>query len=137
MERVHRVSLKRQRTAGTSSSTLPTAGAESGTVVAVEAGAEEYLRDEEIASMRGNDRQAEDISNSLLRSAGSPLVEPNPERLAIRLRPQPPSLHSTLSVDGGVGQSDCEVVAMMCPVCGRTFGQSQSLRRHLKTHLIA
>uniref|UniRef100_A0A158RAJ0 Ras-responsive element-binding protein 1 n=1 Tax=Taenia asiatica TaxID=60517 RepID=A0A158RAJ0_TAEAS len=136
MERVHRVSLKRQRTSCIPSSAVPAAGPASRAVVAVETGAEEYLRDEEIASMRGNDRQAEDISNSLLRSAGSPLVEPNPERLALRLRPQPPPLRSTLSVGGEAGPSDCGVVTMMCPVCGRTFGQAQSLQRHLKTHLI-
>ncbi|CDS36940.1 ras responsive element binding protein 1 [Echinococcus multilocularis] len=137
MERVHRVSLKRQRTTGLASSTIPTVGPESGAAVAVETGAEEYLRDEEIASMRGNDRQAEDISNSLLRSAGSPVVEPNPERLALRTRPPPPSLPSTLSMGEGADQSECGVAAMMCPVCGRTFGLAQSLRRHLKTHLIA
>ncbi|KAL5103796.1 U2 small nuclear ribonucleoprotein auxiliary factor 35 kDa subunit-related protein 2 [Taenia crassiceps] len=132
MERVHRVSLKRQRATGTSSSALPTVGSESGAAVVENTGAEEYLRDEEIASMRGNDRQAEDISNSLLRSAGSPLVEPNPERLALRSRPQPPPLHP---VGGEAGQSDGGVMVMICPVCGRTFGQAQSLRRHLKTHL--
>ncbi|VEL06748.1 unnamed protein product [Protopolystoma xenopodis] len=41
----------------------------------------EELREDELISMDCNDRQAEDISNSLLQSAGNPIVEPNPERL--------------------------------------------------------
>ncbi|KAM7538648.1 hypothetical protein Aperf_G00000058509 [Anoplocephala perfoliata] len=131
MERVHRVSLKRCHQRSSPGSFL---SAESFTAATdLEAGAEgtEYLREEEIASMRGNDLAAEDISNRLLKSAGSPLIEPNPQRLANQHRvdaktASPQSLTFEESP-----------TAMMCPVCGRSFGASHSLRRHLKTHLMA
>ncbi len=100
MERVHRVSLKRHQK--------------------VTGGTTDELRQDEIASMEGNDRQAEDISNTLLRSAGSPLVEPNPERFqqtGVTLVP-----------------ANEERAAFSCPVCGKAFSLRHSLRRHIKMH---
>lgn len=140
MERVHHVSLKRQRTCASVFSTASTQNMKS---VSMDTHEGEFLRDDEIASMRGNDRQAEDISNSLLRSAGSPVVEPNPERLAHRSH-NPPPLPMTASAGGVTASSsvislDCDTVSMgsatLCPICGRGFGLAQSLRRHLKTHI--
>nr|CAH8822606.1 unnamed protein product [Trichobilharzia regenti] len=116
MERVHRVSLKRQRqrfnqtssmsiqspssgdnrselsghysnknsvgratTATTTTTTTATLGDNNNNDQEID-GIEE-LREDEILSMNSNEKQAEDISNSLLIRAGDPVVEPNPERL--------------------------------------------------------
>lgn len=86
MERVHWVSLKRQKQkhqiglfeASTLSPSVGEASPQT-TQQAPKLNIEE-LRDEEIVSMDNNDKQAEDISNAILRSAGSPKIEPNPER---------------------------------------------------------
>nr|CDS29926.1 ras responsive element binding protein 1 [Hymenolepis microstoma] len=126
MERVHHVSLKRcHKRLSPVEICSATDNMES------EMGETEYLREEEIASMRGNDRAAEDISNRLLKSAGSPLVEPNPQRLANQHRVDSGSISpQQKSFDG-------EPTAIMCPVCGRGFGFAQSFRRHLKSHWMA
>lgn len=93
MERVHQVSLKRQRqrvqsasgpegqrldASGDTRSTNGTYAPDTGSNLAE---ATEELREDEIISMSSNEKQAEDISNSLLTRAGDPVVEPNPERL--------------------------------------------------------
>lgn len=109
MERVHRVSLKRQRLGDANSSNVNMMAAEE-------------LREEEIASMEGNDRQAEDISNTLLRTAGSPLVEPNPERFT----------HATTL--SGVTNHE-SVTSFNCSLCSKQFNLRHSLRRHMKTHV--
>ncbi|GAA28164.2 Ras-responsive element-binding protein 1 [Clonorchis sinensis] len=97
MERVHQVSLKRQRQriqshlAGTSSehrsdSSLFCSDSICGSLNQDRADGSrssgmEELREDEILSMNSNEKQAEDISNTLLIRAGDPKVEPNPERL--------------------------------------------------------
>ncbi|CAH8824993.1 unnamed protein product [Trichobilharzia szidati] len=114
MERVHRVSLKRQRqrfnrtsmsiqspSSGdnrselsghhsnmnsvgrttTATTTTTTTTATLGDNNDQEIDGIEELREDEILSMNSNEKQAEDISNSLLIRAGDPVVEPNPERL--------------------------------------------------------
>ncbi|KAM3188375.1 hypothetical protein ACTXT7_000349 [Hymenolepis weldensis] len=126
MERVHRVSLKRCHQRSSPSEMCPI-----GINMGSETGETEYLREEEIASMRGNDRAAEDISNRLLKSAGSPLVEPNPQRLANQHRVDSRSISpQPMKIDEGP-------TVIMCPVCGRGFGLAQSFRGHLKTHWMA
>ncbi|KAA3681167.1 uncharacterized protein DEA37_0002792 [Paragonimus westermani] len=101
MERVHQVSLKRQRQRiqcqmtgafGTgllngeqrSDGTAPRPGgnpSEPGLSDSTRSDGLEELREDEILSMCSNEKQAEDISNTLLIRAGDPVVEPNPERL--------------------------------------------------------
>ncbi|TGZ64446.1 hypothetical protein CRM22_006371 [Opisthorchis felineus] len=97
MERVHQVSLKRQRQriqshlAGASSehrsdSSLFCSDSICGSLNQDRADGSrssgmEELREDEILSMNSNEKQAEDISNTLLIRAGDPKVEPNPERL--------------------------------------------------------
>ncbi|KAF7262147.1 hypothetical protein EG68_00506 [Paragonimus skrjabini miyazakii] len=101
MERVHQVSLKRQRQRiqcqmtgvfGTgllnseqrSDGTVLRSGgnpSEPGLSDSTRSDGLEELREDEILSMCSNERQAEDISNTLLIRAGDPVVEPNPERL--------------------------------------------------------
>ncbi|TPP66010.1 Ras-responsive element-binding protein 1 [Fasciola gigantica] len=93
MERVHQVSLKRQRQRGhcaygpegqrvDSGGDIPSMNGSCTSDVGSNfpEGTEE-LREDEIISMSSNEKQAEDISNSLLTRAGDPVVEPNPERL--------------------------------------------------------
>ncbi|KAH8849684.1 Ras-responsive element-binding protein 1 [Schistosoma japonicum] len=101
MERVHRVSLKRQRqrfhqssvsiqspSSGDNRSELSGHNSNLYSVSRTNIGDNdqeldniEELREDEILSMNSNEKQAEDISNSLLIRAGDPVVEPNPERL--------------------------------------------------------
>ncbi|KAF8566525.1 hypothetical protein P879_05864 [Paragonimus westermani] len=101
MERVHQVSLKRQRQRiqcqmtgvfGTgllngeqrSDGTAPRPSgnpSEPGLSDSTRSDGLEELREDEILSMCSNEKQAEDISNTLLIRAGDPVVEPNPERL--------------------------------------------------------
>ncbi|CAH8471978.1 unnamed protein product [Heterobilharzia americana] len=102
MERVHRVSLKRQRqrfnqsnmsiqspSSGDNRSELSGHHSNLNSVSRTTTGDNneqqldgiEELREDEILSMNSNEKQAEDISNSLLIRAGDPVVEPNPERL--------------------------------------------------------
>ncbi|VDP71731.1 unnamed protein product [Echinostoma caproni] len=93
MERVHQVSLKRQRqrvqcAQGPDGQRIDSIGdtrsfnsaCASETASNLPEGSEE-LREDEIISMSSNEKQAEDISNTLLTRAGDPVVEPNPERL--------------------------------------------------------
>ncbi|VDP29114.1 unnamed protein product [Schistosoma mattheei] len=101
MERVHRVSLKRQRqrfhqsnmsiqspSSGDNRSELSGHNSNLNSISRTNIGDNdqeldniEELREDEIISMNSNEKQAEDISNSLLIRAGDPVVEPNPERL--------------------------------------------------------
>uniref|UniRef100_A0A5K3FN19 C2H2-type domain-containing protein n=1 Tax=Mesocestoides corti TaxID=53468 RepID=A0A5K3FN19_MESCO len=128
MERVHRVSLKRQKRDPYGSACC--------------SAAEEFLREEEIASMQGNDRQADDISNTLLRSAGSPLVEPNPERCAQFTNTNTTTTAATIDCMLTSAASSASIFSKdrspaVCSLCGKQFALQYSLRRHLKTHMPA
>ncbi|CAL8096370.1 unnamed protein product [Calicophoron daubneyi] len=107
MERVHQVSLKRQRqriqtiqqSFSTDRDSQKSKGVSTHSTctkksviqdpalsgldlrVADKFGRLEELGEDEILSMSSNEKQAEDISNTLLIRAGNPIVEPNPERL--------------------------------------------------------
>lgn len=129
MERVHNVSLKR------SNQRSNTAGANSfARGIKAELGSAEYLREDEINSMRGNDRAAEDISDSLLKSAGSPIIEPNPHRLSNQNRAESsrilPPPYQPISVPE-------RPTLLICPICGELFDLEQNFRRHLKIHQMA
>ncbi|KAL3309877.1 hypothetical protein Ciccas_011565 [Cichlidogyrus casuarinus] len=84
MERVHHVNLKRQKSKNVdlqvSSDSIKSMGVSSSSLEGSQVSGE--LTSEELLSMTCNDRQAEDISNQLLQTAGSPKVEPNPGRLS-------------------------------------------------------
>ncbi|VDD78886.1 unnamed protein product, partial [Mesocestoides corti] len=127
MERVHRVSLKRQKRD-------PYGGA-------CCLAAEEFLREKEIASMQGNDRQTDNISNTLLRSAGCPLVETNSERCAQFTNTNTTTTAATvdcMSTSSAYSTSSSmskERSPAVCSLCGKQFALQYSLRRHLKTHM--
>lgn len=46
----------------------------------------EFLSEQEWIQMSSSDRKAEDISHSLLKQAGDPVIEPNPHRQMFQMK---------------------------------------------------
>ena len=89
MNRVHGIKVNRSRSKCCMSPDKSNSGSLSDQIlqdVSKSFSKTEFLSEQEWLQMSSSDRKAEDISHSLLKQAGDPVIEPNPHRQLFQMK---------------------------------------------------